>query len=144
MRISKAGKLSEGFTFVELLVVLVIISLFVSWSLPRFKEHIESKGVKAISVLDAVVDEACKEAERRGGPVQIRGILGEDVVRFADKKFDLGEQVREVRVNGGLVEGMEYGFFVYPGCVMDRVVMDLGEFEVVSHPLSLSFGVLSE
>ncbi len=131
----------RGFTLIELLVALVIVSVALFYVLPKGLKNYVNVDVN-LEELDKAVQLAEKIAKSSGEAQGICGEKGSDSFFVENQKFELKNEVFDVKINKNYVDNLQYCFYVYPQGVMDRVTLKLSNGEVVtSKPLLLRFDV---
>ncbi len=131
----------RGFTLIELLVALVIVSVSLFYVLPKTL-NFYTKTDKNLNQLDKAVLLAEKIAKASGEAQGIYGEKGSNAFFVENQKFELKNEIFDVKVNENYIEGLEYCFYVYPQGVMDSVTLKLSNGEsLISKSLLLRFSV---
>ncbi len=131
----------RGFTLIELLVALVIVSVALFYVLPKSLKNYVNVDIN-LEKLDKAVKLAEKIAKSSGEAQGICGEKGSNSFFVENQKFELKNEVFDVKINENYVNSLRYCFFVYPQGVMDRVTIKLSNGEALNaKPLLLRFDV---
>ncbi len=133
-------KYNSGFTLIEVLVVIALITLSMALLMPRIEDFFDIENNKTTKILNRILLEAYNISISENRPVLIWGVKGGRLIHCAGKIFDLEKTVFRVRVNESYQEGLKYYFFVYPDGLMDKVeIIFENDMELSSNPLLVRF-----
>ncbi|RMG72189.1 MAG: prepilin-type N-terminal cleavage/methylation domain-containing protein [Nitrospirae bacterium] len=129
---------SPGFTFIELMVVLAILSVGMFVIMPKVVGGMLEKSQPLTAELNALLKEAKNRAVKERVRVDIRFVLGGEHYFFEDHEYTLpgGRQLQRAWVNEHQASGLEFRIHAYPAGVCDYFVLELGEkVKLKSNPL---------
>lgn len=134
---------SSGFTLIEIMVAILILSIAFVSTIPKIAGFFKSKGAERTSMFNSVVSDAYKKSLKSDKPIMIWGIKGNDKIYIGQKKYVIKNEVFSAMINGKNEEGIKYYFFVYPSGIMDSVqIMFQNDKKIESEPLLLHFKAL--
>ncbi len=132
--------MKSGFTLIELLVSLAILTVFLSFTLPKVYRSLTQVTDTDVSKLNKLLNKACEKAQETGLAQVLTGLKGDIFIELGDERIKLSNDVSDVRVNDKLQEGMSYEFRVYPQCIADKVEISLSNEKIlVLEPIKLTF-----
>jgi len=130
--------LKKGFTFIELVIVIVVIGISLMFVTPKIVENY-TKGDAKVDSFKNVIDEAYKLAQTEGKPVFIRGIKGTNRL-YIDKQVKRSNRIfmeheeyfvkdvrsfRTAKINDRMQPGTEFYIKVYPDGLTDTFEIEL-------------------
>ncbi len=129
---------SQGFTFVELMVVMVIISMGMFLLVPKVVSGLLDRQNPITEEFNSVLKEAKKKAVKDRQKIGIRFVMGSEHFYLDDKEYTLpGERsVNRAWLNEEQTSGMEFFVNAYPDGICDYFVIELsGGLKIKSNPL---------
>ncbi len=134
---------NSGFTLIEIMVVMLILSIAFVYTVPKIAGFFKSKGAERTSMFNSVVADAYKKSLKLDKPIMVWGTKGNNNIYIGQKKYVIKNEVFSAMVNGKNEEGIKYYFFVYPSGIMDSVqIMFENNAKIKSEPLLLHFKAL--
>ncbi|GMT43922.1 MAG: hypothetical protein IEMM0003_0741 [bacterium] len=129
-----------GFTFLEVMVVMVILTMAFVSAIPNIEGFFNSANANRSNILNTILADAYKKAIASDKPVMIWGVKDSDTIHMGGKSYKLKNGIFSAVVNGTNQEGIKYYFFVYPSGIMDSVqIMFSNDERFESEPLLLDF-----
>jgi len=130
----------SGFTLIEIMVVMIILSIAFAFVIPEINNFFSSNAANRINRFDGIIADAYKKAAETDAPVAVWGTEGSDIIHIGKKDYELKNDIFSIIVNGKNPKGIKYYFFVYPDGIMDsvQIVLDNGR-KLESFPLLLHF-----
>lgn len=129
---------SPGFTFIELMVVIVIISVGMFILVPRIVSGMLDRQDPTTQELNSVLKKAKEKAMKERQKIGIRFIMGGEHFFFEDKEHTMpgDEYVNRAWINEEPARGIDFIVNAYPDGVCDYFVLELsGGVKVRSIPL---------
>lgn len=132
--------MKKAFTLPELLVVLVIIGLTLTFITPMVGTRI-AKGDEVISFFEVLMQEHLVFAKEEGVAVNIVGFKGSDNILTYDglrKNIPQIKSIQSAMINGESAEGLEYHINIYPDGLCDHFILETDKgWKIESIPLSM-------
>ncbi len=128
----------NGFTFVEILVVMLILSIGLFVLVPRLAPRILEPTSPLKKMVDSVITKALKKAGESGRAEEITFIMGSGSFRMEDKEFKLpdGLTVMDALVNDKRADALAVTVKAYPAGIIDYFELTLSDnSKLVSLPL---------
>ncbi|NOX19775.1 MAG: prepilin-type N-terminal cleavage/methylation domain-containing protein [Nitrospirae bacterium] len=129
---------AKGFTFIEMMVVLAIMSVAMFVLVPRVINGILERGTIPLSEMNKLLDKAKHEAASKKETLKLKFVLGSNNYYYGEKQYSLpeGAELLEARVNEKRPEGLEFSVRIYPDGICDYFRLKLSnDKRIVSRPL---------
>ncbi|HHN65195.1 MAG TPA: prepilin-type N-terminal cleavage/methylation domain-containing protein [Nitrospirae bacterium] len=123
----------NGFTFIEILIVLFIISLSLFILTPKLTKGIVERQDVTLSQINGLLAEAVKQARSSREPAEITFILGSSNVIFNDQRVQLqdGLILQEADVNEYPAQSLEVAIRAYPDGICDYFTLKFSDGKVI-------------
>ncbi len=128
----------QGFTFIEILVVMVILSVGLFVLMPRLAPRILEPVPPVEKEVDSVIAKALQRARESGRAVEITFIMGSGSFRMEDEEYRLpgGLTVMDALVNDDRTDDLAVTVRAYPAGIIDYFELRLSDnSRLVSRPL---------
>jgi prepilin-type N-terminal cleavage/methylation domain-containing protein len=113
--------INKGFTLVEILVVLIIVSIGVIATVPKITDKVIKEKAE-IGFFNNLLKTNEKLSRQIKSPVFFKGFKGsENIETYEGKKVKIPEglTVSSVEINGKDVDKLEFKIYVYPNGISD-------------------------
>ncbi len=136
-----------GFTFLEIIVVMTLLSVTLFVVLPKLTIRLIEKEDPVVRLLNNVLSEALNDAKLKKEPVEIKFILGSSNFTLMKERYQLpdGIEIVRARINDREAEGLQFAVRVYPDGICDYFDFTLTDKrQLLSKPLLCKVEVRSQ
>lgn len=140
MRSGVTNKYSDsgGFTFIEMMVVLAILSVAMFVLVPKVINGVLEKRNAPVKEINGILQKAKQEALTKKETIRLRFVLGSSNFYFKEKVYTLpeGAELIEAKLNEKRPEGLDFYVNIYPDGICDYFEFKLsGNKKLLSRPL---------
>ncbi len=128
----------QGFTFIELLIVMLIISLGLFILTPKLTKNFIERQDNTVSQLNRILHEAAESAKKYREPAEITFILGSSNFIYQNNRIQLqnGLILEEAYVNEYPARSLEVVVRAYPDGICDYFSLRFSNGKkIISMPL---------
>ncbi len=129
---------NSGFTYIEVLVVLLILSIGLFAVAPKIIPGYIDKEPAIVKEMNNILMEAFKIAKELRRPTDIGFISGSNNIKLREKTFKLPDElsVMNAFINDKPPDGINFSLKVYPVGICDYFELDLSDGKkLISIPL---------